>query len=386
MYIKKFFNADAVETEAAPAPEAQAFNPLAALATAGRLNFSGGETDDVPEYTPQAEQQPEATTAENAVPATEAEVATNVEQPETQSVAEEPQKLEEPAPEPVRWQEVIKQEQPEAVLKELGFDEKVVGFLNYWKNGGDLKEYFREASTDYTKLPPEEVMRHQLRVEYPKASDAQLEVLYQDKILERYKLTDDFSEEEQNRGRLLLEAEADKYRDVLVERQQKFILPEAPKSEPKATEPDPMIAEQQRMIEDSKRSVIDSSLYRQIVSTNKLTIGEGDEAFSFPVDAKALTDNIYDAERMVSKLFNVSENGGKLKLTADPKKQILVAAVMEYGDKFLVEMAKHYKAVGGKKAIEPIENPSSTQPVAVKTEAQNLSPAALLAKEGRMGS
>lgn len=382
MYIKKFYDADPQDKGGEVSVEAPKIDLMAAMAKQGKLMDAGSE-DDVPEYTPQDAGQTEEVEGENAVTATAAETQPEETQPE-QPEAETEQPIAEPETEPVRWQEVIKKEQPETVLKELGFDDKVVGFLNYWKNGGDLKEYFREASTDYQKMPAEDVMRHQLRVEYSKASDAQLEVLYQDRVLERYKLTDDYSEAEQERGRLLLEAEADKYRDTLVERQQKYLLPEAPKSEPKSQEPDPMALEQQKMLEDSKRSVIDSSLYRQIVSTNKITVGEGDEAFSFPVNPKDLADNIYDAERMVSKLFNVSQVNGKVKISADPKKQLLVAAVMEYGDKFLVEMAKHYKAVGGKKAIEPIENPSKNEVVPPNStqEYQNLSPAALLAKHG----
>jgi len=391
MFIKKFFNAEAAEAPAA-APETEAAPQVqsiaAMMATAGRLNVTG-EPAETPQHTATETTATEATPngAETATQGAEATAA----EPQVAATTQEAQQTvapiaaPPPAPPNVTWQEVLRKEQPDTVLKELGFDDKVVGFLNHWKSGGDVQEYLKEMSTDYTKMPAEEVMRHQLRLEYPKASEAQLASLYQRKVVDAYKIdANEYDEDDVAEGRLLLEAEADKYRDTLVERQAKFILPKAP--ETKANVPDPQVAEQQQLIEDSKRSVVDSPQYRQVLSNNKITFGEGEDAFSFPVNAQELPEIIYDPSKFVESIFTVTQGqDGKLNLKADPEHQLMVAAVAKYGKGLFVELAKHYKALGGKKAIEPIENasiPSGAQPA--RSEAAPTSAAAAMAKSGRL--
>jgi hypothetical protein len=63
----------------------------------------------------------------------------------------------------------------------------------------------------------------------------------------------------------------------------------------------------------------------------------------------------------------------------------LVAAVAKHGKGLLIELAKHYKAIGGKKAVEPIENasvPNGAKPA--MSEAAPSSPAAAMAKFGKL--
>ena len=87
-------------------------------------------------------------------------------------------------------------------------------------------------STDYGKMPAEEVMRHQLRKEYPKASDKAFEVVYQEEVVNKYKLNeDDFTEAEVERGKLLLEAKADKFRDELIKEQEDYLFQKAPEKQ-----------------------------------------------------------------------------------------------------------------------------------------------------------
>jgi hypothetical protein len=231
-----------------------------------------------------------------------------------------------------------------------------------------------------------ELMRHQLRLDYPKASEAQLEVLYEDEVLHKYKQTDDYSESEQERGKLLLEAKADKFRDDFVERQKSKLLPPAPEKAAVSNEPDPQVAEQQQVLEDSKKSVLDSPYYRKVLLDGKLTLGEGAETFNFSVDANELPDILYNGEKFVQSMFKVEEGtNGKMKLTADPEHQMLVAATAKYGKQLFVELAKHYKALGSKKAIDPIENPSQPNQNSAKSAVEEqLSEIAQLAKFGKV--
>lgn len=395
--MNKFFrNADAAEAPAAAetevaveetaqaAPEALPNDWLAQMAKSARI-----DSEEVPEY----KKEDVADPAESApVEATDAA--------KEEGQADRPKSIETPvvptppiaATEPTvtDWKAQLQKEPPAAILKELGYDERMVNFLEHWRNGGDIKEYLKEAETDYQTMDAAELMRHQLRLEYPKVSDEEFEVLYEDEVLQKYKMTDDFTEFEQERGKLLLNARASKFRDEFAARQQERLLPPPPPTAEKAVvsnEPDPVILEQQRLVEDSKRSVIDSPFYRKVLTDNKLTFGEGAEAFNFPVAANELPDILYNGEKFVQNLFKVVEGAdGKIELQADPEHQMLVAATAKYGKQLFVELAKHYKALGSKKAIDPIENPSQLSQSVANTplEKQPQSDAAMLAKFGKV--
>lgn len=176
------------------------------------------------------ESTPSATPAEPAKPEPP-------KQTESQPAAPEPPK-EIPQPKAPTLQEVLKNHQPDVILKELGFDDsivafvkgmkgvdpKMVSFLNHWQqNNGDVTPYLKALTTDYTKMSDEDVMKHQLQQDYPKASQAQLDILFETKIVNAYKLDSD-DDDEKAKGKLLLSAEADKFRDVLEAKKKRLFI------------------------------------------------------------------------------------------------------------------------------------------------------------------
>jgi|694.fasta_scaffold41755_4 hypothetical protein len=395
MKVKFFRNAEAVEAPAA-APETDVVvepqsqpaidlpsDFMAQMAKSARLVNEG---EEAPEYKAEVvadptETEPVVATDSKPVKGQADTPAKPTDEPivATQPIAAEP-------PTEVNWKEQLQKEPPAAILKELGYDERMVNFLEHWKSGGDITEYLKEVATDYTKMDAAELMRHQLRLEYPDATEEQLEVLYEDEVLHKYKMTDDYSEEEQRRGKLLLDAKVSKFRPEFVSRQQSKLLPPAP--EKAAVEPmvDPVIEQQRKLVDDSRKSVLDSPYYRKVLTDNKITFGEGGEAFNFPVDANELPDILYNGEKFVQSLFKVGQDAnGDFTLQADPEHQMLVAATAKYGKQLFVELAKHYKALGSKKAIDPIENPSTIQTTQsnVPPEPQ-LSEIAQMAKYGKV--
>ena len=191
------------------------------------------------------------------------------------------------------------------ILKELGYDDKAVNllkevkeldpkmaaFLLHWKTNGDVKDYLRELTTDYEKMPAEEVMRHQLRQEYPKVSEEQLNILFNRKITKAYSL-DSEDEDEKAEGKMLLEAEASKYRDIFINKQQDFLLPKPPEPKPSDLEVQQQLLNKQREQQfEAYKSDIDNNTYtKEVFANNKISIGDGEERFSYPVDAKELKD------------------------------------------------------------------------------------------------
>jgi hypothetical protein len=294
-----------------------------------------------------------------------------------------------------QWQEVLRQQQPEAILKELGFDDSAVGFLkelkdvdpkmvqffNMWKSDKDnLKYYLEEITTDYSQMPSEDVMRHQLREEYPKATEKQLDILFRKEIVEKYNLDsmdDDLVEE----GKLLLDAKAEYYREKLVQQQEQLQLPDYVNS---ASETEQRA---QQEFENYKQNLISNQLTQELMQNKRLTIGEGDEKFSYNLtNPNNIVNNLFDSNAWANKLFDIQKDSqGNEVFVPNVEKQLLVSAILEDHKGFLKEMAKYYKSLGGKATIDSLENASpggSSAPS--KPASEPKTPAEWMAKSGRL--
>lgn len=297
---------------------------------------------------------------------------------------------EEPAKAPT-WQEVLKQQQPDTVFKELGYDDKVVKFITgrktldekvlnllaHYESGGDLKPYFEALTTDYSKMPAEEVMRRQLQRDNPELTADQLNRLYAIKVTNRYKLDPAmFSEQEVTDGQIELLADAKPVRNALAKDQENYLMPKAPER----SSVDPLAQIQQQEADNVKKyiEVVSADPYfKEVVTNQKITIGKGDDAFSYPIPKDAL-NVLFDQKLWASKLFN--EDG-----SPNPRKQILLAAIVNDDVAFLDQLEQHFRSKGGNAAIAPIVNAKlpdgSTEAKAEKTETN---PAKAMAKHGRI--
>lgn len=378
MILRKFYNIEAtdtpVATEIETVAETQSTPSLAEIMAKSGVQNSGNMVA-TPTNTESTEKPTETETTPAAI-ATEAKVEeVNAETPTpTQTVETTPTPPIVEAKEPqVTWQEVA-QKQPNEVLKALGIDDKVVdfisdlkeldpkmvAFLNTWKTGGDVTGYLREMTTDYNKLSAEEVMRHHIRQSYPKADEKQLEILYRTKVVNAYNLNSDDADELEE-GKLLLEAEAEQFREKYIESQKEFLLPKP--QEAKAVVQDNSIQERQaeadRKFNETYKSQVDNNALTKNIFANKiLPVGEGDAKFNFPVEPNEVIDVLYNND---SKWTNamwekvVDENGNN---TLKPKveHQLLVATVAKYGMGFIEKIKEHYTSLGANKVIAPIEN------------------------------
>jgi hypothetical protein len=350
------------------------------------------------------EKKEEPAPAIEATPAVPANEASPAEQASPETPKPEEQKPAEPQKEiPVKvptWQEVLKQ-QPDTnlILKELGYDDKAVKLLSKLKQfdpkvmglvdaytEGKHVDYLKELTTDYSKMSAEEVMRHQLQQEYQGASKQQLDALFKHEVTKAYSL-DSEDEDERTEGKFLLEAKADKHRATLIANQQNYLLPTPP--EPKAIEPDLKVQAAQKEFENYKSYITDGNSYsKNVFSTKQIAIGEGDEKFIFPVEPADLMDIVFDSEKGANALFEEKTNAdGTKSFTPNVEKHWLAGAVMKYGKSFLDAYAQHWKSLGGKSAIKPIDNakePDVSNPSA--SEVAPTSAAEAMAKQGQLNS
>lgn len=266
------------------------------------------------------------------------------------------------------WQEVLKSQQPDSIFKELGFDDnkvkfiqkikeldpKMLAFLDKWENKGDVIGYLKELTTDYSKMSPEEVMRHQLQEEYPKANAATLNALYKKKIVEAYNLDSEDTEQAEE-GKMLLEAEADKYRDKFTARQQEKLLPPPP--EVKAPEPDRTAERQQQEFEAYMSTVNKDPYAEKVFENKKIVIGKGEDKFSMQVDPEAVKNALFDSEKWTETQFQkIKQPDGSFKYIPKTENQILTAQFALDPHKFINDILQHGKSIGSKTVIDPINN------------------------------
>lgn len=372
--FRKFFDIDApVITPPPPSDTVQSTPSIAEMmAKHGVKSDSNGSSVVVTPVNiqePKVEPQTEKTDTTAMVEPAKSETATPVTPlPEKVEPTLEPQK-EVVVNTPLSWQEVLKQQQPQhnQVLKEMGYsdklvelvnelkevDPKVFGFLSTWKSGGDLSKYVSEWTTDYSKMSAEEVMRHQLRQEYPKATPQQLEVLYNREVTKAYSLDSD-DENEVSEGRLLLEAKADRFRETLIQGQQNYLMPKPPEPKPDVQAIEQ--AERQKDFEAYEQSVTNDDYTRNIISSKQMSIGDGEEKFNYPLNTDEVMKMIVDPDTWAAKFFTPQNQNGRTVYTPNIQKLWLVNSFANDPEGFLKSYADHFKAIGAKSAIKPIEN------------------------------
>lgn len=318
--------------------------------------------------------------------------STNDSQPSSQQQVPETQSDNK---EPVKWQEVLKNQQPDEILKELGYtndsvrflnevkdaDPKILHFLNLWKNDTNaFKDYVNEMNTDYTQLSSEEVMRRQLKEEYPKASERQLDAIFKRDIVDKYNLDsadDDLVEE----GKLLLDAVAEKYREKLVDKQKDFLLPQHVQDKINQEE----LA--QKEFENYKTTLLGSQLTKDLLQNKVISIGEGDDKFNYSLQSpESVVNNLFDSNSWANKMFDiVKDSEGNEQFVPNIEKQLLISAILDDHKGFLKEMAKHYKSLGSKSFSDSLDNPSNSGSYSPsKSSTEPKSPAEWMARTGRL--
>jgi hypothetical protein len=402
MYIRKYYDAAPVDAGAAPPVEA----PVVPPNVAEQMAKGGRKVEGLPNRQPQA---PPVTAPKTEAtppappPAETAKTAPPVQEPPKSEVKSETPPKEEPAkpatPPAPTWQEALKKQDQKAVLRELGFDDKQIKlletikgdpkmakFFDHWSSKGDVTAYLKAASTDYSKMAPEEVMRHSLREKYPEMSAEDFGELYKMRVLERYKLdgNEDYTEADLKRARIELTADAKDHRDSLVKQQQDYLLSVAPDQTPDTSAADAEAVGKQTA-ESYQKYMSEDSFVKDVINTKILKFGEGDEAFNYKVNPEELTNILYDPKEWAKAYFkSVPDENGNGEFIPDSRKQLIVAALVKDTDGFLKLYADHHQSIGANKAIAPIENASTPGAAPARTEAQPNNPAAAMAKGGRI--
>lgn len=115
----------------------------------------------------------------------------------------------------------------EEILKGQGFDEQFINLAKVYKQEGNISRYAQAMSTDFTKMPAEDVHRINIQREYPEATPDQLELLFEE-VRDKYKLDPDkfdLDSKEAKAGLVRMEMDAKKLRDKFTQENESLKLP-----------------------------------------------------------------------------------------------------------------------------------------------------------------
>lgn len=234
-------------------------------------------------------------------------------------------------------------------------DDFIKNVVDFYEKTGDISPYLQAKLVDFNQMTDQEIMRRNLKEQYPDVSDKAFEKLYQQQIVDKYKLdTDIYDEDDSELGRELLKSEASKLRSQYLDWQKNFTAP--------VRAEDQTAKEQQQELEDKLRtfeqSVKSNPLTNNILTDKRISLGD----FSFEVtDPSSIVDMTLDNEKFFSQF--ASDDG-----QVDFNRWYKTAAYSQNQELFEKTLINHGRTLGREEITKEIKNPSIAQPEGVPTE------------------
>lgn len=238
-------------------------------------------------------------------------------------------------------------------------DEFLKGLVDFYKKTGDVTPYLQAKTVDFTKMTDEDVMRRELREQYPDVSDKAFDRLYKQQVLDKFKLdADEWGDEDSELGRELLKVEASKLREKFLGWQKQY---QAPVSDVEKAQ----LEEQERIVNDFKKfeeDVKSNPVTQSIISDKRIVVKTADGEFNYELQTpEVLLDMTVDNTKFFNQFAN---HDGKL----DYDRWYKTAAYSQNPEQFEKSLINFGKTLGRAEVTKEIKNPSTTQLGDVPTE------------------
>ncbi len=268
---------------------------------------------DIEQYESNQVQEPVATTEPEPQPNPDTQITPEVNlepTPSTEPVAEpdisvsdfnipfegEPTPTPEAAAQPqtYNWKEEIKKVDKKELLKEAGVHEFAAELNDYLLKGGKAEDYLNARAIDYNKVTDEDLLKSDLKKQYPNFTAQQINLMYDRKYLPVSEL-----DEDKEFADLQKQADAYNVRTKKIAEQQTFKIPDTPilqKDEAyeqwkQSQESQPQLMQQFRNFYDQHEAT--KNLYQS--KRVAVSLGDGVPPFNFNINqpeiiTKAMTD------------------------------------------------------------------------------------------------
>lgn len=268
-------------------------------------------------------------------------------QPEPQPQPEptpEPEPKVEPLPAPVAPAAEVKEAKPELTEAELEI-------LNAFRQD-KLTELITTKAANYDALTVEDLIRYDLKKQYPKANDKQLEVLLNAKLKDDYK-QGEYDEATIEIGRIKLEQDAENIRDGLKAKQAEYKVP--------AYEPTPVVDNSQEIeaqIQQFTQYLDSNPDLKQFEASKIVRLGAGDTAMNYEVDKSLdVKQMTLDTNKFFTQFYDSKGN-------LDVNKWIKVLNYAQNAEMVENALINHGKTFGRKEEFEGLRNPKPIEETA----------------------
>jgi hypothetical protein len=263
------------------------------------------------------------------------------------------------------WKDEIKKLDRKEIAKELGFHDFTLEMDEYLAKGGNAADYISAKGFDWNKISDEDLVKSELKGQFPDASDTQISRLYNKKFNQR---EEDIDEDKED-GMLLMKAEARKLREEKINKQNSFKIPEA-NIPPVTYEAEYTQWKQQQESQPALMKQL-SEFYQNHEATKNLNqskrvainLGDGVPAFNFSINnPEALTRMFLDNGETWNKL--TSTQSGE----PDVPKQQLISLFSHNPQKFIQDIFNYGTQMGRKKMVDEGQNAQRPNQKAIPTE------------------
>lgn len=225
-------------------------------------------------------------------------------------------------------------------------DDYIKKAVEYYEKNGTLLPFLEATKADYDGMSAEELVRHNLRKEYSELSDSAFERLYKQEVINKYKLDEDeFTDDEIELGKQLLQRDANRIRTSLVQEREQFLQ----------AQQEAVPEEQTNFQEEWSNTVMQNSYTDNLLKDKSISIDVDGEAFNYEVDnPQSMIDMTVDN----SKFFNLflDKNG-----EVDLNKWYKVVAFAMEPDTYDRSLVNHGKTYGVSQVEQELKNPDTAK-------------------------
>lgn len=234
-------------------------------------------------------------------------------------------------------------------------DDFIKGAVEYYEKTGDLTPYLQAKTVDFNAMADEDIMRRELREQYPDVSDKAFDKLYKQQIVDKYKLDpDQYEEDDVDLGKELLKSEAAKVRAKYQEWQNGFKAPEPQK--------DNNVEDAQRALQEFAEKTRQHEVTKALLESKRIAIKNGEGEFNYELaDPNELLDMTVDNTKFFTQFVN--EEG-----SLDYAKWYKTAAYSKNPEQFEKSLINYGKTLGREEIAKEIKNPSTNVVGDVPTE------------------
>ncbi len=247
--------------------------------------------------------------------------------------------------------EELKKVDRKEILKKLGVNEFALEIDEYLAKGGKAFDYLTAKSIDYNQVSDEDLIKEDLKLQYPNLNKSEIDRLYNRK----YGVTEDMLDEEKEDRTIMLKADGHLKRQQKITEQQKFVIPENPiLQKDEAYEQWKQQQEAQpAMMEQLKKYYETHEVTKNLNESKRVAVslGEGVSPFYFSINNPSfLTNMLTDGGQTLQKLTSTPTG------EPDVAKQHLIGLVAADPQKVFMDIFNYGVTMGKKKLVEEGQN------------------------------